>query len=184
MTDWIVLLRGINVGGNKKVAMADLRSTLESLGHKNVRTVLQSGNVVLRSDEASGSELEASLKKSLATRLAIECEVFARTAEEWGEVIKSNPFEREAEADPSHTLVVLLKERPSEDALGLVTSSYEGPEQFDRGSRHLYVVYPEGIGESKLTTNPAWKKLAGAGTGRNWNTVLKLRDLVRGPDSK
>src|SRR5258706_11887701 len=99
----IALLRGINVGGNKMVAMSDLRALAARLGLRDARTLLQSGNLVFRS-EKQPAQLEALLEKNL------QAAVFVRTAAEWAKIVARNPFPAEAKSDPGHLIVMLLKD--------------------------------------------------------------------------
>jgi uncharacterized protein (DUF1697 family) len=178
MTTHIGLLRGINVGGNKKVAMADLRAFLADLGFGEPRTLLQSGNVVFRSDSLTGTELERRLDVEAEARLGLKAEFFVRTPEEWREVIASNPFPEEAESDPGHLVVMFLKRAPDVGAVEALQAAVVGREVVRAAGRQAYITYPDGIGDSRLTINVIEKKLGTRCTGRNWNTVLKLGALA------
>ena len=166
---YIALLRGINVGGNKMVAMADLRALAEKLGFEEPRTLLQSGNLVFRSAKRDVQAL-------LAAKL--DCEVIVRTAEEWKRIVANNPFEREAKEDPGHLLVMCLRDAPPAGAVEDLRSAIRGRERVEVRGRDAYFVYPDGVGRSKLTNALIEKKLATRGTARNWNTVTKLLALV------
>ena len=175
----IALLRGINVGGNRKVPMADLRAFMESLGFAGVKTLLQSGNVVF---DAKGSppQLEATLEREATTRLGLTTDFHVRTDREWRDMIAANPFPGEAERDPAHLVVVCLKDAVAPARLTALRAAIRGPERVEAQGRHAYVVYPAGIGTSKLTAAVIDAKLATRGTARNWNTVLKLEALLGG----
>jgi uncharacterized protein (DUF1697 family) len=101
-----------------------------------------------------------------------------RTAKEWQAIIDANPFPREAKTDPSHLLAVLLKEEVSPANVTALQKAIVGREIVRARGRCLYIVYPDGIGRSKLTNVMAEKKLGARGTARNWNTVVKLAALV------
>ena len=178
MTTHIALLRGVNIGGNTKIAMSDLRALLADLGFGDPRTLLQSGNAVLRSDELTGADLERLLEAETEKHLGLKTDFFVRIPQEWKAVIESNPFPDEAERDPSHLLVVFLKKAPSVEDVEALQAAIKGREVVRAVGRQAYVVYPDGIGRSKLTINLIEKKLGCRGTGRNWNTVLKLADLT------
>ena len=180
MTTHIALLRGINVGGNKKVAMADLRDLLTQLGFADPRSLLQSGNLVFRSDGRTGADLERLLDAETEKRLGLKTEFFVRTAEEWQAVVACNPFPEEAERDPGHLLVMSLKEAPDVKAVEALQAAITGRETVRAVGRQAYIVYPDGIGDSRLTHALIEKKLGTRGTGRNWNTVLKLGALAGG----
>lgn len=178
MTTHIALLRGINVGGNKKVAMADLRDLLTELGFADPRSLLQSGNLVFRSDALEGAGLERLLDAETEKRLGLKTEFFVRTAKEWKGVVASNPFPDEAESDPSHLVVMFLKDAPDAESVGALQAAITGREIVRAVGRQAYIVYPDGIGDSRLTNAVIEKKLGTRGTGRNWNTVMKLDALA------
>jgi uncharacterized protein (DUF1697 family) len=178
MTTHIALLRGVNVGGNKKVAMSDLRDLLTQLGFDDPRTLLQSGNVVFRSDALTSSDLERLLDAEAEKRLGLKTEFFIRTPEEWKEVIANNPFPEEAERDPSHLVVMFLRKAPDARDVEALQAAITGREIVRAAGRQAYIVYPDGIGDSRLTITVIEKRLGTRGTGRNWNTVLKLGALA------
>ena len=174
----IALLRGINVGGHKKVAMADLRDLAARLGFKDARTVLQSGNLIFRCGERSSDRLERVLEAEAETRLAVQTAFFVRRTAEWAAVIAGNPFPREAGRDPSRLLVMFLKDEPHAKEVKALQEAITGPEVVRVKGREAYVVFPIGIGRSRLTTAFIERKLGTMGTGRNWNTVLRLGALA------
>jgi uncharacterized protein (DUF1697 family) len=173
----IALLRAVNVGG-RSVAMAALRELLAELGLANPRTLLQSGNALFESSKKPAA-LESVLEKAIAKGFGLDTEVFVRTAGEWDEAIAANPFAREAEVDPSHLLLIPLKDAPTASKVEALNASIKGRERVVARGRHAYVVYPDGIGRSKLTIAIVESKLATRGTGRNWNTVQKLAAAAR-----
>lgn len=175
----IALLRAVNVGGRAMVAMADLRAMLVDLGFAGARTLLQSGNLVFRST-AGGAKLEALLQAELAKRFGLRTDVFVRTAAEWTEIVAANPFPEAAERDPGHLLVMPCKEAPSAAAVRALQASIAGSERVRAVGKQAYLVYPDGIGRSKLTMAKVERGLGTHGTGRNWNTVLKLGALTKG----
>jgi uncharacterized protein (DUF1697 family) len=178
MTTHIALLRGINVGGNKKVAMADLRGFLADLGFGDPRTLLQSGNAVFRSDTLAGADLERLLDTEAEKRLGLKTEFFVRTPEEWRAAIDGNPFLEEAVNDPGHLIVFFMKKAPEATDVEALQAAIKGREIVRAAGRQAYIVYPDGQGDSKLTITVIEKKLGTRGTGRNWNTVLKLGVLA------
>lgn len=179
MTVHLALLRGINVGGHKQVAMADLRDLLTRLGFVDARSLLQSGNLVFRSDGRTGAHLERLLEAEVAKRFALQTDFFVRTADEWKVVVVHNPFREEAERDPGHLVVMFLKDAPDVKDVKALQAAVTGPEVVRVEGRHAYIVYPNGIGRSRLTHTLIEKKLGTRGTGRNWNTVLKLGALAK-----
>lgn len=175
----IALIRGINVGGHRKVAMAELRDLLTELGFADVRSLLQSGNLVFRSDRRTAAVVERLLEAETARRMGLQTDFFVRGAEEWNSVIARNPFPAEAERDPGHLVVMCLKDAPEKKDVKALQAAIAGPEVVRADGRHAYIVYPDGIGTSKLTNALMEKKLGTRGTSRNWNTVLKLDALAR-----
>jgi len=177
MTPKIALLRAVNVGGIK-VSMADLKALLVDLGFENVRTLLNSGNVVFSGKSKTEAELEELLETEFAKRGGRATEFFVRTAEEWKSIIARNPMTNEARRDPGHLLLVVLKREPSDQEVDALRAAIVGPEVVKAAGKQAYIYYPAGVGQSKLTAKLIEKKLGSPGTGRNWNTVLKLAAMV------
>jgi uncharacterized protein (DUF1697 family) len=178
VTTFVALLRGINVGGRKPVAMAALRDLLVRLGFAEARTLLQSGNLVFRTTGKTGAHLERLLEAEAATRLGLETHFFVRSADEWHAIVAHNPFGEEAKRDPARLVVVALKEAPDPRAVTTLQAAIIGREVVRARGREAYIVYPDGQGRSKLTNALIEKTLGTRGTARNWNTVLKLDGLV------
>ena len=164
MTQFVGLVRGINVGG-KQLPMSTLRSVCESLGYRDVRTHLQSGNVVFRAARASGD----AIAEAIRSETGMDVTVILRTAEELRAVVDANPI---AEFESNRLVVVFLDHAPSG------TLAYSGPEPYHLLGRELYVNYVDGQGRSKLTNSLIERKLGVRGTARNWNTVTALLALV------
>jgi uncharacterized protein (DUF1697 family) len=181
MTTYIALLRAVNLAGRNRVAMADLRKLLDGLGMREVRSLLQSGNLVFGSDLRSPAKLEAMLEGAVAKRLGLETDFLVRTAEEWSAVIDGNPFAEEARRDPGHLLVVFLKQAPKPGNVTALRKATPGREEVRATGRHAYIVYPDGVGRSRLTSALIERTLGTRGTARNWNTVGKLGALVAAP---
>jgi uncharacterized protein (DUF1697 family) len=177
MSIHVALLRGINVGGHNQIAMSDLRDLFEALGFAGAKSLLQSGNLVFESKRRTAVELEQLLEAETAKRLDITADYLVRSADEWKTLVARNPFPEEAKRDPGHLLVMFLKAAPQAKDVQALQAAIQGPESLRSEGRHLYVVYPAGIGRSKLTNTLIEKKLGLRGTGRNWNTVLKLAAL-------
>jgi uncharacterized protein (DUF1697 family) len=174
----IALLRAVNVGGRQPIRMADLRDLLTKLGFEDVRSLLQSGNLVFRGHPGSGSEIARLLEKEAANRLDLHTDFLVRSQEEWNRIITQNPFQAEAKRDPAHLIVMFLKRPPSAEQVAALQSTITGPEIVRTESEQAYIVYPAGIGRSRLTNTFIEKKFGTRGTARNWNTVLKLASLA------
>jgi uncharacterized protein (DUF1697 family) len=177
LTTHVALLRAVNVGGRGKVAMADLRALLAEMGFEAPQSLLQSGNLVFRS-QPTGASLEALLEKETEARLGLATDFLVRTAAQWAQLVAANPFAPMAKGDPGHLLVMPLKSPP--DAIGLegLRAWIPGRESIEAVGRELYITYPDGIGASKLTGAVIERRLETRGTARNWNTVTKLAGLV------
>jgi uncharacterized protein (DUF1697 family) len=179
MTAHIALLRAINVGGRNPVTMSELRALLEGLGFEDVRSLLQTGNLVFRGGSKVGTNLERLLEAQAEERLGLGTAFFVRTAKEWDAVIARNPFPDEAASDPAHLVLLCLKDAPEPGDVRALQGVVKGPEIIRADGKQLHVVYPAGIGRSKLTNKLIEDKLGTRVTGRNWNTVLKLAELAR-----
>jgi uncharacterized protein (DUF1697 family) len=175
----VALLRGINIAGHNKVAMADLRRLCEDIGLRDPRSLLNSGNLLFESGKRSTAQLERLLETEARKRLALETEFFVRTGKEWEAVIADNPFTQQARRDPGHLVVMILKDAVGPKEVGSLQKAIAGPELVRGRGRHVYVTYPAGIGRSRLTSAVIDAKLGTRGTGRNWNTVLKIGTIVR-----
>jgi uncharacterized protein (DUF1697 family) len=175
----VALLRAINVGGRNLVPMSGLRELLEGLGFAGARSLLQSGNLVFQSGRRQGTNLERLLEVETEKRFKAAADYLVRSADEWDTIVADNPFPKEAERDPGHLLVMCLKKAPEASDVKALEAAIKGPEIVRAEGKQLYLVYPAGIGTSKLTNTLIEKKLGTRGTGRNWNTVLKLGALAR-----
>ena len=173
----IALLRAVNVGG-RTLKMAELVAIAGELGFASPRTLLQSGNLVFEAPAAPDAALEKRLEAALETRLAFAVDVICRSSAEWARLIEANPFPDAARDDPAHLLAMPLKAAPAEGGLVRLHAAIKGPEQAALVGRDLYLVYPAGIGRSKLTIQVIERQLQARGTARNWNTVRKLAAMA------
>lgn len=176
----VALLRGINVGGHARIAMADLRRLLANAGLADPQTLLQSGNVIFRSRVKTSVQLERTIETAIVGELGMTSDVVVRTAEEWQQIIERNPFPREAKSDPGHLLVMILKDSPAQSAVKALQKSIVGRETVRADGRQAYFYYPDGVGTSKLTNRIIEKSLGTRGTARNWNTARKIQELFSG----
>ena len=178
MTAHIALLRAVNLAGRNRVGMAELRACLERQGFEGVQTLLQSGNVVFGGGRLRGAALERRLEEAARMALGVDTPFIVRTSREWDAVVAANPFPREAEDDPGHLLLFCLKDAPPPGAEARLQAGVKGRERVRVDGRQAYLVYPDGVGRSKLTVGVIERWLGSRGTGRNWNTVLKLQALA------
>jgi uncharacterized protein (DUF1697 family) len=177
MTDRrVALLRGVNVGGNKRVAMADLRSLLTGLGYDDVRTHLQSGNAVFSSSSSAG-RLAAQIERALAAELRLQCRVIVRTSPEMQAVMAADPL-LDRLGNPSRHLVGFLSDTPTSQAVTHLTDQDYGAAALRIVESHLYLWCPDGITRSPFARMDFDKTLGAAVTLRNWKTVTKLAEMA------
>ena len=172
----VVLLRGINLGPNKRVPMAELRELFSGAGFDEVRTYVQSGNVVVSSDADPG-ELEQQAERLIAERFGFEVPVLVRTRDELASVVERNPL-GDVARDPKRYQVSFLGGELEEEDVQRLAELAKGGERVLADGRELYAWHPDGVARSKL-----WAKLAGAGLGvkataRNWKTVTTLLEMA------
>lgn len=172
------LLRGINVGGRSLLRMDALRRVAGSLGFEEVRTFLQSGNLVFGVERRTARSLETALEAALLQETGREIRVMVRDEKQLASAIARNPFPDAAADDPSHTLVYFLSGKPARAGLSALTAAIVGPEKVHLIGTELFVDYSGAIGTSKLTGALIERKLGVAGTARNWNTVTRLMDML------
>lgn len=172
---YVALLRGVNVGGHRKVAMAELCSFAAAIGLEGPRSLLQSGNLVFRARKQATRVLEQLLEEEAAKKLGVRTDFMVRSADEWGPIVRANPFGEVAAHDPGHLIVTFLKAPVRKGAVDELTRLNPGREIIRGTGRELYVVFPDGMGRSKLTALMTEARLGTRGTARNWNTVLKIR---------
>ena len=175
MQTFIALLRGINVGGHRVIAMADLRDRFAAAGSVDVVTHIQSGNVVFRHASDSRARLATELEGQIAKATGFDVAIVLRSAAEWDAVVADNPF---ADADADHLHVSFFATPPMSGALDSIDAVAHRPERFALARSELYLYLPGGLGRSKLVAALGKLKPIAAATTRNWRTVLKLRELA------
>ena len=177
---WIALLRGINVGGHRKVPMAELRELCARLRFEEVATYIQSGNVVFRAAQAKAAEVEAALARAIERRFGFDVSVMVRDVPELDAVVAGNPFLAEGVDDTSRLHVSFLGAEPP----AAVAEEYRrlrlGGDELRLVGREAYLHVPGGMGKSKLTPTFLERALGTPGTARNWRTVNTLLEMGRG----
>ena len=171
----IILFRGMNTGG-VRAPVTEQRAMAEAMGLKNPRTLQASGNLVVESGEATAAletEIEIAMEKTLGLKVA----AMVRTPGQWATLIAANPFQKEAAAHPSKVLAMVMKDGIKPGALEACRELAEGGERVEAVDDVLYFWFPDGQGQSAIFRK-ATPRLLGMGTGRNWNTVLKLAEMV------
>jgi uncharacterized protein (DUF1697 family) len=176
-TKYVALLRGVNVGGANKVKMEDLRRLVIGLGHSDVQTYLQSGNVVFGSASADPAHVAAGVEKAIADHLALTVTVLLRTRADLAKVLVSNPY-LDRDTDLTKLTVTFLRDRPDPArAAGMPIPKGETA-VFTVVGREVYLHCPDGYGRTKLSNAYIEKKLGLPATTRNWKSVTALHDLL------
>lgn len=177
MTTYISILRGINVGGHRKILMAELRKMYEQLGFSQVKSYIQSGNVVFESNQKTSSiELGQLLEKSIKETFGHEVPVLIRTSEEWEIAIKTNPF-LPKETNTDKLFITFLSESPSPDLKEELSSMDFLPDQLEIIDTCVYLRCERKYHETKMTHSLIERKLKVKATARNWKTIMKLKEM-------
>lgn len=179
MTHRIILFRGMNTGG-VRAPVGEQRAMAEAMGLKNPRTLLASGNLVVESGRATAA-LETDIEQEMARRFDVKIAAMVRTPPQWADLIAANPFPQEAADQPAKVLAMVMKEGIKAGAIEACRALAEGGEAVEgrtlSGGDVLYFWFPNGQGQSGIFKK-ATPKMLGMGTGRNWNTVLKLSEMA------
>jgi uncharacterized protein (DUF1697 family) len=175
----VALLRGINVGGKNKLPMKDLAALFAAAGCTDVKTLIQSGNVVFRAGAKVAKNVPAVVQAAIAKRFGLTVPVLTRSAEELAAVVTGNPF-LAAGADPGLLHVAFMSTAPSADAVAALDPRRSPPDELAVRGREIYLMMPNGMGKTKITN--AWldTRLRTVTTVRNWRTVLALHELSKG----
>jgi uncharacterized protein (DUF1697 family) len=174
---YVALLRGINLGARNKIAMGDLRAMFETLDARDVRTYVQSGNVVFVSD-AKAADLPDAIERAIARAAGLDVEVLVRTRAQLDRVVKGNPFADGAELKALH--VTFLDARPAKARVDALDPERYPPDTFRVAGQEVYLHCPNGYGPSKLSNAYFEKQLGVAATTRNWRTVTTLAAMASG----
>jgi Uncharacterized protein conserved in bacteria len=173
---YIAFLRGVNLGPSRRLAMADLRTWLADLGYTNVRTHLQSGNVVLDSTD-SAAEVARQLEKRIEARAGFQVNCVVRTPAQLRRVVEANPFDGVA-TDDAKLVVAFLSGEPDPGRFADVDFTAFEPELFHAAKTEIYLWHPNGIHKSKLTALLTDRRLGVSATARNWRTVTKMLEIA------
>jgi uncharacterized protein (DUF1697 family) len=184
MTRYVCLLRGVNVSGQRKVDMKALQRLFVDLGHEDVSTYIQSGNVVFTAAKGRPAALAKAIEERLAADLHVDPSALLRSRDELAAVVDANPFLAEGAdqgADPATLHVTFFAAEPDAGRLADVDPAAFEPDRFHLAGREVYLHCPNGYGRTKLN-NAFWERRSGVGaTTRNWKTVTKLLALAGGP---
>lgn len=176
---YLSLLRGINVGGQKKIKMAELRAMYETLGFTEVLSYIQSGNVIFSSPSATPKALEEMIWEQIKTTFGFEVSVFVYTASVIEEVAQRNPFLPQAPEAFKKLHLSFLSGVPSAEQWETVVAAKLETEALSWQGQFIYLYCPDGYGRTKLSNNFLERKLKLRATTRNWNSVLKLLELLK-----
>src|SRR5215469_16987802 len=182
MPRYLALLRGINVGGHNKVAMADLRDLAAALGLADAATYIQSGNLLFGSADADAGKLADLLEAQIASRLGVKSAVVVLPQSDLRQVVASNPFPHET--NPKCLHAVFRRDELGPDGIAAVAAEVQRARDADSRDnaavvgRTLYVHTPDGFGRSELAARLSSSRAQANGTARNWGTVMKLMDML------
>lgn len=177
MPIYISMLRGINVGGHKRIKMDQLRKSFEVLGFEQVQTYIQSGNVVFKAAKFSTSVLSRRIEKQILSDFGFPVSVISRTADEMGTAISSNPFLKTRGIDLERLHVMFLSEAPATAAFKKLADLTVPPDQCRSSEREIYFYFPNGVSQSVLMKSPVDRILSVVTTTRNWRTVNQLLQM-------
>jgi uncharacterized protein (DUF1697 family) len=179
LSSYVALLRGINVGGRNLLPMKQLAGLFAEAGCADVRTYIQSGNVVFKASQAKAGRLPGLVAKGIEDRFGYRAPVLLRSVEELAETVRNNPF-LQTGAPENWLYVMFLASQPDDGRVAALDPDRSPPDVYCVRGREIYLQCPNGVGPSKLTN--AWfdSRLATVSTGRNWRTVLKLFELAGG----
>ncbi len=172
------LLRGINLGGNNKMSMPEFRAMLEGFGCKNVKTYIASGNAVFNMPARLESKLAAMVEKAIAERFGMKMPVVIVTKKEMEQAVAMNPYP-EVAATPKLLHLMVLAARPAADAVATLDPNRSAPDRFAVIDRFIYMHLPNGAADSKLTNQYFDSRLKTVSTGRNWQTVNKILEMMQ-----
>jgi len=179
----IALLRGINVGGHRKVPMAELRALAENLGFRRVATYIQSGNLVFESDLAPATAA-AKLETAIARRFGFPVDVVARTSAQWTAYARANPFTAESMREPERVMLLLSKAPPNAAGVAELAARATAGEMVKGAGDAVWIHYPTGLARTKLSPALIDRLLGSPATARNWRSVLALQALLGTPSSR
>jgi uncharacterized protein (DUF1697 family) len=179
MPTYISMLRGINVGGARQVRIEELKRSYEALGFENVRTYIQSGNLVFRSRTGNAGELREIISRRIHDTLGFDVTVIIRTKEEMGKLFSRNPFLKSKPGETDKLHVTFLADLPRPEAVAAISIARSGSDKYEIVGREIFLYCPDGYGRTKLTNNAFESKLGVRATTRNWATVNRLLEMAR-----
>jgi len=178
MKTHLALLRGVNVSGQKLIKMEDLRNQLTDAGFQNVATYIQSGNILIDTDEKSKEKVGGKIKTLIAEKYGWDVGVLMLDLKSLQEVADNNPYLSEANVDVKQLYVAFLSGKPTAENLAKFRDFDTGDDQAALKGNVLYLKYAHGAGKTKLTNALIENKLKVVATSRNWHTTLKLLEML------
>jgi uncharacterized protein (DUF1697 family) len=172
------LLRAVNLPRHNQIKMEKLRSLCESLGCRQVQTLVQSGNALFEISERNFAKFADRLEQAIEAELGFRPRVITRTLADLRLVVANNPFAGRSDIHPSKLLVTFLEKEPAEEARQKVLAMNTAPEELHLRGREVYMYFPSGLGRPKTSAASVERALKVAGTGRNWSIVSKLLALA------
>jgi uncharacterized protein (DUF1697 family) len=174
MQTYISILRGINVSGHKMIKMDALRNMYEGLKFKNVKTYIQSGNVIFQNIKAKPDELEKKIAKQILKEYGFEVPVMVKELDELIHILKNNPFVNKRKEDITKLHVAFLSDQTEPSLVDKIKSGQYGSDEFILSGKAIYLFCPNGYGNTKLNNNFFENKLKVTATTRNWKTINEL----------
>jgi uncharacterized protein (DUF1697 family) len=179
MSIYVTMLRGINVGAHKRIKMEQLRTSFQELGFEQVKTYIQSGNVIFKTARVSEPVLIRRVEKKLLEDFGFPVSVISRTAEEMAKAVRNNPFLQDGGIDPDKLHLTFLSDDPASSALRKCETLTVAPDKICHSGRELYLYLPNGVSGSSLMKSSLDRVLAVTTTTRNWRTVNTLHQMCR-----
>jgi uncharacterized protein (DUF1697 family) len=172
---YISVLRGINVGGKRKILMADLKELYADLGFTNCISYIQSGNVIFDYSDSSNSELASRIQNAITEKYGFDVPVIVRTSKEWEQSVQANPYTDSHEKE--NLCLTFLNETPKAELTAVISELNFEPDSFQIINKNVFIYCPGKYHQTKLSNQFFESKLKVKATTRNWNTVLKLLEL-------
>jgi uncharacterized protein (DUF1697 family) len=183
MPVYIALLRGVNLQSHNRIKMDALRTVCESIKLRDVQTYIQSGNIVFRTPETNEAKLAARIERAIESEFQCRTPVILRTTSQWKEAIARNPFAARSGIEPNRLLVTFLAADPGHEAREKARAIPAAPEELHIFERELYTYFPNGMARPKLSMAAVERALKVTGSGRNWNSVVKLLEMAERSES-
>lgn len=178
MKKYAAFMRGINVGGNNIISMNELKDALEKNKFNNVETYINSGNIVFES-ELDKTKVKEQFEKTIEKKFKLKIDATIKTQNELDKIIASNPFNSKKEMDNAKRVVVMLSNKVDGELVSQIKNDEKIVENYYHKDNLLYIYYHDGAGRSKFTTSYIDKKLKLSSTARNWNTILKMSEMMQ-----